>query len=88
MQTVLRLDGMRTVHCVRAVTTALSGVGGITAAQVRLGEAELEHLAPLDRAALERAIELAGYTLREVVVSRALPLHSGEPAPGAPSAKG
>lgn len=77
MQTVLHLEGMRTVHCVRAVTTALSGVDGITAAQVRLGEAELEHLAPLDRAALEQAIALAGYSVRDVIVSRTLPLHPG-----------
>jgi copper chaperone CopZ len=78
MQTILRLDGMRTVHCVRAVATALGGVEGITAAQVRLGEAELEHVSPLDRVALERAIELAGYSLREVIVQRALPVHSGD----------
>ena len=88
MQTVLRLEGMRTVHCVRAVTTALAGVGGITAAQVRLGEAELEHLIPLDRSALEQAIELTGYVLREVIVYRTLPMHAGEAAPGAPSATG
>lgn len=88
MQTVLRLEGMRTVHCVRAVTTALAGVGGITAAQVRLGEAELEHLIPLDRSALEQAIEVAGYVLREVIVNRTLPMHAGEAAPGAPSATG
>ena len=81
MQTVLRLEGMRTVHCVRAVTTALSGVAGIQAAQVRLGEAELEHLDALDRDALARAIEVAGYTLREVTVYRRLPLHGGEEAP-------
>lgn len=84
MQTILRLDGMRTVHCVRAVTTALAGVGGITAAQVRLGEAELEHPSPLDRDALQRAIELAGYSLREVVAYRALPLHAGESEPVSP----
>lgn len=84
MQTVLRLEGMRTVHCVRAVTTALAGVGGITAAQVRIGEAELEHLSPLDRDALERAIGLAGYSLREVIVYRALPLHPGDVSPGSP----
>lgn len=88
MQTVLRLEGMRTVHCVRAVTTALAGVGGITAAQVRLGEAELEHRGPLDRAALEQAIELAGYVLREVIVYRTLPVHAGETAPGTGSATG
>jgi copper chaperone len=84
MQTILRLDGMRTVHCVRAVTTALAGVGGITAAQVRLGEAELEHPLPLGRDALQRAIELAGYSLREVVVYRALPLYAGESVPSSP----
>lgn len=88
MQTILRLDGMRTVHCVRAVTSALAGVGGITAAQVRLGEAELEHPLPLDRDALERAIDLAGYGLREVIVYRALPLHAGESAPGSPPTRG
>jgi copper chaperone CopZ len=80
MQTILRLDGMRTVHCVRAVTTALGGVDGIAAVQVRLGEAELDHLLPLDRGALERAIAIAGYSLREVIVYRALPVHTGEEA--------
>ena len=66
---------MRTVHCVRAVATALGGVAGICGAQVRLGEAELEHAAPLDRSSIEQAIELAGYSVDEVTRVRALPLH-------------
>lgn len=74
MQTILRIDGMRTVHCVRAVSTALGGVAGISAAQVRLGEAELEHTTALDRSDLERAIGVAGYALVRVEVVRALPI--------------
>jgi copper chaperone CopZ len=69
---------MRTVHCVRAVATSLGGVAGITGAQVRLGEAELEHDAPLDRSSIERAIELAGYRVDEIVTVRPLPLHGGQ----------
>jgi len=84
---------MRTVHCVRAVATALGAVDGIMTAQVRLGEAELEHLMPLDRGALAQAIETAGYSLREVVLSRALPVHHGDEggdsaAPRPPQPKG
>ena len=66
---------MRTVHCVRAVATALGGVAGITGAQVRLGEAELEHAMPLDRSSIEQAIELVGYRVDEIVTVRPLPLH-------------
>lgn len=74
VRTILRIEGMRTVHCVRAVSTALGGVAGIAAAHVQVGEAELDHEAPLDPGELQRAISVAGYALASAVSSRALPV--------------
>ena len=39
----LTISGMRSVHCTRAVYTALGGVKGVVTATVALGSAEVEH---------------------------------------------
>lgn len=65
---------MRTVHCVRAVSTALAGVAGISAAHVRIGEAELDHESPLDAGELRQAVAVAGYVLVGAIASRTLPV--------------
>ena len=74
VRTILRIEGMRTVHCVRAVSTALGGVAGISAAHVRIGEAELDHEGPLDAGALRQAVTVAGYVLAGAIASRTLPV--------------
>lgn len=60
----VQIDGMSCVHCVRAVTTALAGVEGITAADVAVGGATIEHDGRVTLEQLTRAIEVAGYEVR------------------------
>jgi copper chaperone CopZ len=76
MVTTLYIDGMRTVHCARALFTSLARISGIGTAEVTIGKAILEHADRLDEGALAHAVADVGYTLREVVTeSRRLPLH-------------
>ena len=70
MVTTLHIDGMRTVHCTRAIFTALAAVDGIAKAEVVVGRATLEHDRPLDEAALTAAVEAMGYRLRTTVTDR------------------
>ena len=75
MLSTLHIDGMRTVHCVRAVFTSLAGVPGIERADVTIGRAELAHHSPLRFEVLREAIAAAGYVLRLVDVDgRKLPV--------------
>ena len=62
------VTGMTCDHCVRAVTTELLGVTGVTAVDVALssGGASIVTVvseAPLDRAVVAEAIDEAGYEL-------------------------
>lgn len=66
MLTVVTIAGMRSVHCVRAVFTALAAVPGIATADVRMGRAELTHDGQATEAALRDAIAVAGYTVTAV----------------------
>jgi len=43
MVTTATISGMSCAHCVRAVFTSLSGVGGIVRADVSIGRAVIEH---------------------------------------------
>lgn len=70
MVTTLLIDGMRSAHCARAVYTALAMVPGLAAADVVVGRATLEHDVPLDRRAIEQAVALAGYAVRDVATDR------------------
>ena len=65
--TTLAIGGMRSVHCVRAVYTALAAVEGIARAEVALGSARIEHDGRATADALAAAVAVAGY---EVVESR------------------
>jgi copper chaperone CopZ len=86
MITTLQIDGMRTVHCVRAVYTSLAGVAGIDAAEVSMGQATLEHAQALDAAALTAAVAIAGYTVRAIGTQRrGLPTLPATVAPDAPA---
>ncbi|HEX2780768.1 MAG TPA: heavy metal-associated domain-containing protein [Gemmatimonadaceae bacterium] len=73
---VARIAGMRSVHCARAVHTALAAVAGVTTAEVVVGRATLEHDGRATVDALREAIALAGYELLETSEERqrSLPL--------------
>jgi copper chaperone CopZ len=81
MVTTLTIAGMRTVHCVRAVHTALALVAEIDVADVAMGRATLEHARALDAAALREAVALAGYVVTAVETNRRR-LRTVDDAPG------
>lgn len=62
----VEIDGLLSVHAVRAVWTALTGVPGILSAEVSMTGAVLDTETPVDREALATALALAGVTLRSV----------------------
>ncbi|HSA57811.1 MAG TPA: hypothetical protein VLE53_19015 [Gemmatimonadaceae bacterium] len=66
MITTLRIAGMPAVHAIRGVYTALTAVEGITAVDVRLGAATIEHDGRATSAALRAALEAAGYAVLEL----------------------
>jgi copper chaperone len=70
MRTVLEIEGMSCVHCVRAVVTGLGGVPGITGADVSIGRAVVDHNPHVTQARLREAIEVAGYKVKESVEER------------------
>ena len=65
MRTILDIEGMSCVHCVRAVVNGLGGVPGVTGADVKIGQAVVDHGPRVSLARLREAIELAGYKVRE-----------------------
>lgn len=80
----VHISGMRSVHCVRAVFTALGGVNGVGRAEVSMGRAVLEHERTLAHADVEAAIAAVGYVVRAIETDRRrLPLHPSDvPAHG------
>lgn len=70
MVTTLTIDGMRSVHCARAVHMSLARVAGIATADVVVGRATIEHDVALDPTAIATAVEAVGYTLRDIVTDR------------------
>jgi copper chaperone CopZ len=71
----LRIGGMGSVHCARAVYTALAGVEGIHTAEVVVGRATVEHDGRTTPEALRAAVALAGFTVSTIDERRAtLPL--------------
>jgi len=70
MRTRLRILGMSTPHCIRAVFTALTPVEGIVSADVVLGSVEVEHDGRATADALREAIAVAGYEVAEVEEDR------------------
>jgi copper chaperone CopZ len=68
------IRGMRTVHCVRAVFTALAGVEGVARADVSMGEAVVEHDERTTSAGVSRALDAIGYELTEWRQERSLPV--------------
>ncbi|HEX7978933.1 MAG TPA: heavy-metal-associated domain-containing protein [Gemmatimonadaceae bacterium] len=70
MRTRLRILGMSTPHCIRAVFTALTPVEGILSADVVLGSVDVEHDGRATAEALREAIAVAGYEVVEAVEER------------------
>ena len=66
MLTTLTISGMRAVHAVRAVFTALAAVEGIARADVSLGRAVVEHDGRATPDKLRDAVALAGCEVTEV----------------------
>ena len=74
MVSILTIAGMVAVHSRRAVYTALSGVPGVTSAEVELGRAVVEHDATTTREALSDAVAIVGCDVIDIRVERRLPL--------------
>lgn len=75
--TTVTVAGMQCEHCKRAVFTSLTGLAGITSAQVELGTVIVEHDGSITPHALRDAIAVAGYTVTDCVEAetrRTLPL--------------
>lgn len=75
MQTTVSIHGMSSAHAVRAVFTALAGVGGIDRADVSLGMAVIEHDGSVTVNAIRDAIAIAGFETGDFTENRrVLPL--------------
>jgi copper chaperone CopZ len=75
MVSTVTISGMTCAHCVRAVFTSLSGVEGISRADVSIGKAVIEHDGSVGPEAIREAISIAGYEAAEVRDDRrALPV--------------
>ena len=68
--TTAKIEGMSCAHCVRAVFTALSGVPGVSRADVCIGRAAIEHDGTVSPEALREAISIAGYEVTEFTDDR------------------
>ena len=66
MVTTVMIAGMRSVHCTRAVFTALGAIDGIASAGVSIGRAVIEHDGRATAAQLREAIHVAGYSVTDV----------------------
>jgi len=78
MRTIVEVQGMRAVHCVRAVQTALAMVPGITWCDVAMGRVQVEHDGAATESLLREAIGVAGFAVVAVRAERRLPI-VGEP---------
>jgi copper chaperone CopZ len=78
MRTIVEVAGMRAVHCVRAVQTALAMVPGIRWCDVTMGRVELDHDGDATEPRLREAIGIAGFSVSAVRSERRLPI-VGEP---------
>ena len=75
MVSTVTISGMSCAHCVRAVFTSLSGVEGISRADVSIGKAVIEHDGTVSAEAVRKAISIAGYEVAQVSDDRrALPV--------------
>ena len=68
--TTLRIEGMRSVHCARAVFASLGAVEGISGADVRVGRAVVEHDGRATAERLREAVAAVGYEVVESTEER------------------
>ena len=63
--TTYRVEGMTCEHCVRAVRAEVGALEGVDEVEVDLapGEVAVTSTAPLERAAVQAAVDEAGYEL-------------------------
>lgn len=61
MTTTLKISGMSCMHCAMHVKKALSGVSGVTEAQVEVGKAVVS--GEFDLEAIKAAVQEAGYSV-------------------------
>jgi copper chaperone CopZ len=66
----VEIGGMRTVHCVRAVFTALTGVPGIDRAEVARNVAVIDHDGRATEESVREAVAVAGYEVLRVSEER------------------
>lgn len=66
MISTVAISGMSCAHCTRAVFTALSGVEGISRADVSIGKVIIEHDGTVSAEAIREAISIAGYEVADV----------------------
>ena len=74
MRTIVTVNGMLAVHCVRAVQTAMALVPGITWCDVTIGRVEVEHDGGATETRLRDAIGVAGFDVSAVRAERRLPI--------------
>ncbi len=75
MQTTVSISGMNSAHSIRAVFTSLTGVEGISRADVTLGRAAIEHDSAISSDEIREAIAVAGYEVTAISENkRILPL--------------
>lgn len=74
MTTTLRLGGMRSVHAARELFTALTGVEGIDRADVKVGEAVIDHDGRATIEVLRGVVEGLGYSVLAWREERQLPV--------------
>lgn len=66
----VQLEGLLSVHAVRAVYTALAAVAGVVGADVSMRGAVLDMEGPLDRRQLEETLALAGVRVVDLRVEK------------------
>jgi copper chaperone CopZ len=78
MRTIVLIEGMQAVYCVRAVQTAMAMVPGVSWCDVTMGRVDIEHDGAATELLLRHAIGVAGFAVSAVRRERRLPI-VGEP---------
>lgn len=60
-ETVIRIEGMKCMHCKMAVEKALKGVSGVVSVQVDMDKGQAVVIGSAEQAVMVKAIDEAGY---------------------------
>lgn len=60
-ETILKIEGLRCMHCKMAVEKALKGVPGVTDVQVDLAKNQAVVVGSAEQALMAKAVDAAGY---------------------------